>query len=279
MTLRTLLLAASLIAATPLAAEHPQSPATGLEGAQGPAEVSLLSGWRREDGRHVAAIAIALAPGWHTYWRIPGESGIPPQFDWSASRNLTGAKVEWPRPIVFETAGFTSIGYADRVVLPIVLEAARPGAPIELDVSVFFGVCADICVPAEARLQARLSPDGAGSDRASIEVALADRPMTPARAGVTGATCSLTPGLDGPALSAEISFTADQPPGQMVVIESVRPGLRLGLAQTQARGRALHAAAPVSGAEGGLVLDRNGLRLTVLGADRAVEISGCAAPG
>ncbi len=60
--------------------------------------VDLLAGWREPDGSRIAAIAIDLAPGWYTYWRIPGEAGIAPRFDWSRSRNLASVAAEWPRP-------------------------------------------------------------------------------------------------------------------------------------------------------------------------------------
>ena len=61
-----------------------------------PAHADLLTGWRLEDGRHAAAIRIRLDPGWKTYWRAPGDGGIPPSFDWQGARNLAGWSVHWP---------------------------------------------------------------------------------------------------------------------------------------------------------------------------------------
>ncbi|MEL7014329.1 MAG: protein-disulfide reductase DsbD domain-containing protein, partial [Pseudomonadota bacterium] len=61
-------------------------------------EARLLTGWRAADGSHIAALQIDLAPGWTTYWRAPGDAGIPPYFDWHASENLSSVDVEWPSP-------------------------------------------------------------------------------------------------------------------------------------------------------------------------------------
>ena len=72
--------------------------------------VELLDGWRDVDGTHFAGIEITLAPGWKTYWRAPGDGGLPTSLNWSRSSNLQTAKVHWPRPDVFRVAGLRSIG-------------------------------------------------------------------------------------------------------------------------------------------------------------------------
>lgn len=241
------------------------------------ARAALIEGWRQPDGTHMAAIEIRLAPGWHTYWRIPGDAGIPPQFDWSGSGNLASVAYEWPRPEVIESYGLTSIGYRDDLVLPVVLSPQRPGEPIAAELALFYGVCLDICLPAEARLSARLAPDGPPVGRAPIEAALADRPLAPAAAGVRRATCGLAQRAEGPVLTAEVTFASEPGPGQVAVIESSRPELWIGLPESRTDGRRLIAeAALASGAPA--PLDRHGLRLTVLDARRAVDIRGCDAP-
>ena len=60
------------------------------------AEIGIVPGWRDSDGRHVAGLSIRLAPGWKTYWRSPGEGGIPPVFNWSGSSNISGVR----RPVL-----------------------------------------------------------------------------------------------------------------------------------------------------------------------------------
>ena len=61
-------------------------------------QVVLKKGWRKESGDHIAALQITLAPGWKTYWRQPGDTGIPPRFDFSGSENLTILDVIYPAP-------------------------------------------------------------------------------------------------------------------------------------------------------------------------------------
>ncbi|MCB1371478.1 MAG: hypothetical protein KDJ83_11355 [Rhodobacteraceae bacterium] len=263
--------AAVLIAAAPARSE-PSLP----EGVRG---IDLIEGWRQADGTHVAALEVRLAPGWHTYWRVPGEAGIPPRLDWSRSRNLASVRYEWPRPRVFDFAGLRTIGYADTLVLPVILTPERPGEPIDIDLDLLLGVCADICVPAEARLGANLAPDAPASGRPEIEAARADRPRSAAEAGVTSVTCRLVPGAAGMDLDTTVSFAA--PPGadQVAVLEPGGPGLRIGPAESRTEGRAVHAKARIKGRGGaGPVLDRGALRLTLLDGSRAVDIRGCAAP-
>jgi DsbC/DsbD-like thiol-disulfide interchange protein len=246
--------------------------------------VALLDGWQRPDGSRLAAVEIRLAPGWHTYWRVPGEAGIPPRFDWSASQNLAAVAYEWPRPRVFERFGLHTIGYDRALVLPVVLTPADPGEPMELALDVTFGVCADICVPAEARITRRLVPDAPPEARARIEAALAERAQSPAEAGVATVTCSLAPGLapgsDGYELTAEVTFAAAPGPGQIAVIEPGQPGLWIGAPESRTEDRTVIARAPVAAeGAGGPVLARGDLRVTVLDDRRAVDIRGCRPPG
>ncbi len=90
----------------------------------------LLPGWQMQNGHHMAAIELSLAPRWKTYWRSPGDAGIPPLFDWSGSQNVKSVRVLWPSPTVFHTNGLRTIGYHDQVILPIEVVALDPAKPI-----------------------------------------------------------------------------------------------------------------------------------------------------
>jgi DsbC/DsbD-like thiol-disulfide interchange protein len=264
-------LAIAISAALPAAAEPPASLAA-------PA-VALLDGWRQADGSRIAAIEIRLAPGWHTYWRVPGEAGIPPTFDWSGSVNLASVSYEWPRPSVFESYGLRTYGYADALVLPVLLTPEDPAAPIEVDLDLDFGVCDDICVPAEARVAETIAPEAPPVGRHRIESALAERARSAAEGGVAGVTCALAPAADGYELTARVTFATDPGPGQLAVLETGQPDLWIGEPESRTEGRTLTARAPVLGADGGgPLLERQGLRVTVLDTERAVDIRGCEAP-
>lgn len=116
-----------------------------------------------------AGVEIRLAPGWHTYWRYPGDSGVPPHFDFSGSRNLHQADVLWPAPERLAEAGGTSIGYSGNVVFPVRILAQEPGKPVLLRLRLQYAICEKLCVPAEARSELTL-----GSGAASQEAALRD---------------------------------------------------------------------------------------------------------
>lgn len=115
-------------------------------------EIRLLADAGANQGIR-AGIEIKLAPGWKTFWRYPGDAGVPPRFDWSGSENLASAEIRWPAPVQFvDNIGTKSIGYHDRVVFPVLIRAANPNLPIKLKLKLDFAVCEKLCVPADAQL-------------------------------------------------------------------------------------------------------------------------------
>ncbi|MGH6873549.1 MAG: protein-disulfide reductase DsbD domain-containing protein, partial [Aestuariivirgaceae bacterium] len=126
---------------------------------------------RSPDGAWTAGLEITLAEGWKTYWRLPGDSGVPPQFDWSRSTNLAAVTVGWPAPRRFTDAAGETIGYRDRIVLPLRVDAADPQKPVGLALSLFYAVCKDICIPVQADLAVEIDPDrnGSAADQALLE--------------------------------------------------------------------------------------------------------------
>jgi DsbC/DsbD-like thiol-disulfide interchange protein len=146
-------------------------------------------------GLALAAVELVLAPGFKTYWRTPGDSGVPPTFDWSASTNVASVEPLWPAPARFEDAGGVSYGYHDGLVLPVRVQARDRGAPVRLAGAVDYGVCKDICIPARAVLALTLS--GAGRAPAAVAHALARVPL-PQPIGAEGplsiAAITLQPG-------------------------------------------------------------------------------------
>jgi DsbC/DsbD-like thiol-disulfide interchange protein len=236
--------------------------------------LEVLPGWITPDGTRMAGLALTLAPGWKTYWRAPGAAGIPPAFDWTGSDNLAAVALHWPVPHVFHLNGMQSIGYADRVVIPLELTLSDPAAPIVLQGRIELGVCEDVCVPAAVDFAVTVLPDETRRDPA-IAAALVDRPMTAAEAGVAQVTCHAIPDGNGLVLSAEIAV----PPmggDEVVVIESGDPGLWVSEAATDRQGAVLTGQAEVKARDGGAIaLDRSALRLTVLADGRAVDIHGC----
>ncbi len=117
-----------------------------------------------------AGIEIRLDPGWKTYWRQPGDSGVPPALDFDGSENVNAVKVLWPAPERFpDGAGGNSIGYVGRVVLPLRVAPKDAAKPSTVHLKLSYAICGNLCVPAEANLELALNGDGA--EEAAIEKA------------------------------------------------------------------------------------------------------------
>jgi DsbC/DsbD-like thiol-disulfide interchange protein len=144
----------------------------------------LLAGRSPNDGTTTAyaAIEIAMTAGWKTYWRSPGEAGgVPPEFDWSASENLAEAHVLYPAPHRLVDKAGATIGYKDHIIFPLALTAKDPSQPIGLKLKAAYGVCKELCVPAEVDLEISVPP---GAD-VSGEIA-AVLPSVPRTAPIQG---------------------------------------------------------------------------------------------
>src|SRR3954452_22051314 len=223
----------------------------------------------------LAAIEIALDPGFKTYWRSPGESGLPPAFDWAGSENLSAAEVLWPAPHRFEDAGGVAYGYKERVLLPVRVSPNDTGKPLRLALKLDYGVCKDICIPAQALLALTLRPGEATSPSAPIAAALARAPK-PQALGAPGDLSILAvepKTVDGkPALAVAVRA----PPDADLFVEAPE---RWYLAA----GRLQLLPASAGGADGRFVVeiferpkDATGtldLRLTLAAGGRAVETS------
>ena len=259
-----------------LASALPISPAAaGVDDLARNAQVDVLSGWRDASGQHVAALRVRLAPGWKTYWRAPGEGGIPPRFSWAGSRNIKSVGFHWPVPEVFDQNGMQSIGYKHELILPILIAPRNAGAPIAMRGEVEIGVCLDICMPLTVRLSADLPAGGARDPK--ITAALANRPATQAEAGVRRVTCSAEPIRDGLRFSADVTMPA-LGHDEVAVVELSDQTVWIAPTMTQRTGGQLLASTEMVPANAApFLLDRSDVRITVLGKGRAVDIQGCAA--
>lgn len=112
-----------------------------------------------EARRLIAGIEIRMGEGWKTYWRHPGDAGgVPPSFDWSGSGNLASARVLYPVPERLVDPNGQSIGYKKHVVFPVEVKPADASKPVMLRLHFEYGICREICVPAEARIELVVPP-------------------------------------------------------------------------------------------------------------------------
>jgi DsbC/DsbD-like thiol-disulfide interchange protein len=147
----------------------------------GHSAVRLLAG-SRSGAVLMGGIAFQLQPGWKTYWRTPGDSGVPPRFDFSKSDNIEAVTVLWPAPIQFDDgAGGHSLGYKGQVVLPLRIVAKSADKPVTLRAAISYAVCEKLCIPVEAN--AELAFASVASTEDSALYAALDTVPKPANVG------------------------------------------------------------------------------------------------
>lgn len=110
-----------------------------------------------------AGLHLQLGEDWKTYWRSPGEVGLPPSIDWAGSENIAEAEFLWPPPERFTAFGIENFGYHDEVVFPIRIVLSEPGMPVALRARVNLLTCSTVCVPQEFDLSLDL-PRASGID-------------------------------------------------------------------------------------------------------------------
>ena len=122
-----------------------------------------------------AGIEIRLKNGWHTYWRYPGDAGVPPRFDFAGSQNVKSVEVLWPAPQRIPEQGLVAIGYTGDVILPLAVVPQNSAEPVKLRLKLDYAVCEMLCVPAEGKAELTLS-GGPSSHDAALAAAEARLP-------------------------------------------------------------------------------------------------------
>lgn len=172
-------LAATLFALSPAIEARAQDASPWQR--DGHSSVRLLSG-SRSGSVLLGGIAFQLQPGWKTYWRTPGDSGVPPRFDFSKSENIEAVTVLWPAPTKFDDgAGGYSLGYHNQVVLPLRIVAKTADKPVTLRAEINYAVCEKLCIPVDAT--AELAFTSVASTEDSALFAALDTVPKPANVG------------------------------------------------------------------------------------------------
>lgn len=218
----------------------------------------------------LAGVQIRMEPGWKTYWRVPGDAGVPPLLDWSASVNAAAIEVEWPAPTRHVDAYATTIGYTDEVVFPVLVTPADPAKPVSLHLALTYAVCSDICLPVEAGLDLDLGAGDPGPDRALIE---SYREIVPkkgplADAGISGVTVE----GEGKGTRLVADIVPSAPGIEPDIFVEGPDAFYFGTPEvTPAAGGRLRLAIPVDGVKDGRPLRGTSLKLTVVNGERRVE--------
>ena len=162
---RPLLSFAALAAATYVASSFTANHAVAADASEwngdARAGVRLIGGIADTAAKALkAGLELRLAPGWKTYWRYPGDSGVPPHFDFSKSENVKSVAVQWPAPLRLSDSEGVTIGYKSSVVFPLKVIPERPDQPALLRLNFDYAICERLCVPAQGTAELAI-PAGA----------------------------------------------------------------------------------------------------------------------
>ena len=219
---------------------------------------------------------------WKVYWRSPGDAGFPPRLDWSGSRNFKSADIAWPQPIRFSVLGFETVGYRDEIVLPITAALADPAKPASFALSVDYLACAEICVPANAKLILDV-PAGMAtpSEFAGLIARYAARvPGDGVRDRLAIETVAAGGTKEKPTL--EVIARSPQPIDSPDVFVEGPPTVRFGVPKVALGdgGRMARLSVPVDAAPGAaLELSGENVTLTLVAGDRSIEKNAVVAAG
>ena len=147
-------LAATLTAAAAVRADGPPDP-NSLVKAELVAETTSLA----PAATLWVDLHLAIKPGWHVYWRNPGDSGLPTTIDWELPSGFSAGAISWPVPEHFVQGGIGNYGYAGSADLLVPISVAKEvatGGTAVLSAEASWLVCAEICIPGGATLSLSL---------------------------------------------------------------------------------------------------------------------------
>lgn len=106
-------------------------------------------------GTIYVALRQKIAPGWHTYWRNPGDAGEPTKITWTLPEGWSAGDMVWPTPVKTRLGPLLDYAYKGEVLIPVPITAAanaQPGTTLSLTADVFYLVCEQVCIPEQAKL-------------------------------------------------------------------------------------------------------------------------------
>lgn len=234
--------------------------------------VRLLAG-SRSGPVLLGGIAIQLQPGWHTYWRTPGDSGVPPRFDFSKSDNIEAVTVLWPAPHKFDDgAGGTSLGYTQQLVLPLRIVAKNADRPVTLRATIAYAVCEKICIPVDATAELTFS-SVASTEDGTLSDALNTVPK-PANIGDPNPLTVLDVKRDGKT-NVLVDVAAPDNKEVSLFVEGPTPDWALPVPKLVGHGPpgVKRFAFELDGLPPGASADGAALKLTLVGGDKAYEFN------
>jgi DsbC/DsbD-like thiol-disulfide interchange protein len=170
------------------------APALAQDWVEGARSQARLIDGGLHDGARYAGAQIRLSGDAVTYWRDPGEAGVPPTFDFAGSDNVAEVEAVYPQPERIEEAGGQAFGYRHEALFPIRVTPVDPHKPVGLALKLDYAVCDKICIPAHAQMSLTLPPMPPGPDSALLDAALAQVPKIVDSAGFATASVAAPEG-------------------------------------------------------------------------------------
>ena len=130
----------------------------------------------------MAGVRLKMEPGWHTYWKNPGEAGQATEIKWQLPPGVTAGEIQWPVPEKIPPADVTTYGYENEVVLlvPLTLASNLAAGPLKLTAKVSWLECKESCIPASAQIQGTLNAGSATTPSADASRLTAWQEKAPA---------------------------------------------------------------------------------------------------
>jgi DsbC/DsbD-like thiol-disulfide interchange protein len=238
----------------------------------------LIAGSSPKDGGALlrAGVQLRLDPGWKTYWRYPGDSGVPPRFDFGGSENVKSVTVLWPAPRRFpDGAGGNSIGYTEAVIFPVHVEPREPGKPVALRLKADYAICEKLCVPAEGKAELNLTRGPAAEDSSlAAAEARVPKPFALGKGGAMTIRAARRELANGRA-RVVVDVAAPDESNLDLFIEGPTPDWALPLPEplAGAPAGARRFAFDVDGVPPGAKIEGAQLKLTLVAGDHAIEVS------
>jgi DsbC/DsbD-like thiol-disulfide interchange protein len=253
-----------LISSGALAASTPWSSTEG-------GKLRLIALPPASNGSVEAVLEIVPDAGWHTYWKVPGSGGIPPQLSLKDGGNITLQSVSFPPPQIFENGNLRDYGYDSTVRLPLSLKQEQAGQPSSIEASVFVGLCAQVCVPFQTSLSLKLNPEDKATSVETVQVRAA-KALLPEAPGEDFKVLDARLSADGKSVTATVKLPpgADIDSSSFIVTTADGVAFKKPDVAASSDGLATISASPVF-LEDGKTLKGRPLDLLVKAAGRAME--------
>ena len=173
---------ASTTQAQPVKVDHAEAELVAATNAAVPGQ-PLQAGLRIKHDKH-----------WHTYWQVPGDSGLPTKINWTLPPGWSAGAIEWPVPKRLPVGPLMNFGYEDELLLPVTLTppaGLTAGQSVQIAARADWLICADVCIPGGADLTLTLPVQDSAGPSKSAALFAATRQLIPKPLALEGGSATI----------------------------------------------------------------------------------------